>query len=476
MKKIIPILCFLAGMLPIAIGTAFAQKTNVDSILQKVAVERNDDKKVDLLVSLYTPEMNNNPEWIIGLGLKLLKHSQTGNNNIELSFANGVLGQGYRLLGNNIKALEYHHKAFALAEKSGNLSILSIAENQMAHIYKDREDYDKAIRLYLSSTAHAEKGKNERVKGWAPLNLGSVYLATNKLDSSLMYSQRAYEISIRLKDSISNSIIFTNLGGVQSKMGNAPLAVSYFNMAIKASIGTPYIRYLNLAYTELARHYQRFNQTDSCVLYAKKAITAVANTSFFYLSSKPAQLLTDIYEKTNCDSTLKYAKVLKIANDSLTSNKANQQIQLMTFEEDLRQQEVATKIIEAEQQRKQNIQYALLALGILTFIILFLALSRRHITNTKLIQFLGVVALLLVFEFLNLLLHPFLERITHHSPVLMLLALVCIAALLVPLHHKLEKWATHKLVEKNKSIRLAVAKKTIEELSADGRTPSEEKK
>jgi hypothetical protein len=46
----------------------------------------------------------------------------------------------------------------------------------------------------------------------------------------------------------------------------------------------------------------------------------------------------------------------------------------------------------------------------------------------------------------------------------MLLALVCIAAILVPIHHKLEKWATHKLVEKNKAIRLAVAKKTIEEL------------
>ena len=75
------------------------------------------------------------------------------------------------------------------------------------------------------------------------------------------------------------------------------------------------------------------------------------------------------------------------------------------------------------------------------------------------IEFFGVVALLIVFEFLNLLLHPFLERITHHSPVLMLLALVCIAALLVLLHHKVEKWATSKLVEKNKQIRLAAAKK-----------------
>ena len=80
------------------------------------------------------------------------------------------------------------------------------------------------------------------------------------------------------------------------------------------------------------------------------------------------------------------------------------------------------------------------------------------------IEFLGVIALLIVFEFLNLLLHPFLERITNHSPIVMLLALVCIAALLVPLHHKAEKWATAKLVEKNKKIRLAAAKKTIEQL------------
>ena len=75
------------------------------------------------------------------------------------------------------------------------------------------------------------------------------------------------------------------------------------------------------------------------------------------------------------------------------------------------------------------------------------------------IELFGVVALLIVFEFLYLLLHPFLEKITSHSLVLMLLALVCIAALLVPLHHRLERWAIKKLVEKNKAIRLAHAKK-----------------
>ncbi len=43
----------------------------------------------------------------------------------------------------------------------------------------------------------------------------------------------------------------------------------------------------------------------------------------------------------------------------------------------------------------------------------------------------------------------------------MLLILIGIGALLVPLHHRLEKWVTKIMVEKNKKIGLAAAKKTI---------------
>jgi hypothetical protein len=46
----------------------------------------------------------------------------------------------------------------------------------------------------------------------------------------------------------------------------------------------------------------------------------------------------------------------------------------------------------------------------------------------------------------------------------MLGIMVCIAALLIPLHHKLEHWITHKMVEKNKKIRLEAARKTIAKL------------
>ena len=99
-----------------------------------------------------------------------------------------------------------------------------------------------------------------------------------------------------------------------------------------------------------------------------------------------------------------------------------------------------------------------------SFVIIFLLLSHSIVANQKLIRFLGILSLLIVFEFINLLIHPYLATFTNDSPIFMLIVLVAIAALLIPLHHKLEKWITEKMVEKNKKIRLDAAKKTIEKL------------
>ena len=149
---------------------------------------------------------------------------------------------------------------------------------------------------------------------------------------------------------------------------------------------------------------------------------------------------------------------MKLAlRDSIFNQQTFNKAQALAFNE-----EVQTK--QMEEQRKENIQYALIALGIIIFITLFLLLSRTVIVNEKLISFFAILGLLIVFEFINLLIHPWLASFTHESPVLMLLALVIIASLLIPLHHRLEHWIKEKMIEKNKAIRLAAAKKTIEKL------------
>ena len=61
------------------------------------------------------------------------------------------------------------------------------------------------------------------------------------------------------------------------------------------------------------------------------------------------------------------------------------------------------------------------------------------------IDFMGVLSLLLAFEFITLLIHPLIEKFTNHAPVLELIILVVLAAILIPLHHQLTRWLKAKL-------------------------------
>jgi tetratricopeptide (TPR) repeat protein len=290
------------------------------------------------------------------------------------------------------------------------------------------------------------------------MNLGVVYLKINKLDSALIYLQNAYETQ---DNDINLAYILLSLGSAHTKLGNLKLGNTYCEMAIENAKKVQIDRYLILAYIAMSENLYALNQTDSCLVYSKKAIEKIGNGKYFYLSINPAKMIASIYENSSCDSTLKYAKIFQFANDSFFSKKANEQVEIMSAQYDLRQMELAAAKEKEAEDQKQNIQFALIALGIIILITLYLILSRSFITSTQMIEFFGVMALLIVFEFLNLLLNPLLENITNHTPVLMLLVLVCMAAILIPLHHKLEKWATNTLIKKNKEVRLAKAKKTI---------------
>ena len=432
MKKIIPLFCLF-----FCTSYAFAQKDSVMASILKFITYKDDVVKLDSLFGyVYPTALMNDPKAFIEFGTTLLEQAIKKNDLLIQAYATSQIGNAYRLSGNSVKSLTYHQKAVELAEKTGNASVIAYSKNQMGHVYKDRENWKEALKLYLSAVSYADKGSSKKMKCWAKMNLGAVYLNTNKLDSALSCLQSAYEL---LNNDPNAGYVLLSLGSVHTKLGNLKLGYTYCGMAIDKAKASQNNRYLILAYIAIAENFYASKQTDSCLVYSKKAIEKIGDGKYFYLSIKPAKMIATIYEKSNCDSTLKYAQIFQGANDSLFSKKANEQVQSMSDEYDLREMELAAEQEKEAHHHKQNIQFALIALGIIVFIGLYLLLSHSFITSTQLIEFFGVMALLIVFEFLNLLVHPFLEQITNHTPVIMLLALVCIAAVLIPLHHKLEK-------------------------------------
>ncbi len=352
---------------------------DVDSILQNIEQEPVEDRRLELILSIYKTRIEGYPLLVIEIAQKLFKISQRIKDPITETASWSFYGQGYRLSGNYIKGLECHHKAVALAESTGNKSLLAIAQNQMGHIYKDREEFEKALRLYSAARENAKNGENPEAIIWPVMNLGAVFLGMNQLDSALFYSNIAYEKSVALNIPRNAPYILMNIAGAYSKMGNNSQAATYYDLAIKEALKNQSPRFRNLVYVGFAEHFQRNRQQDSCVFYAKKAIDVVQNSVFLYLSMKPAKLLTDIYETSNADSTLKYLKIYRTANDSLFSTRANQQLQMMTFEEDQRQQELAAQKEKYQYKIKMNVMLG----GLGTFLLLALVLYRNNKQKQK---------------------------------------------------------------------------------------------
>ncbi len=469
MRKIILFFCFVVIQLFIG-KTIVAQDNTTDSLQVVLSQTTNPIEKFGLINSILE-----NQNFFRGGNIdsaqcvRLLQIAQQLNNDSLLTASYNWIGSYFSFTkGDNATALEYYFKALPLAEKTNDKRRISSLDFDISLAYF-------ALQNSITAVKYVRKGGNDLPDKSHPLydfmllqyqrGMATWYLTIKQPDSALYFAQAFYETSRRVNSIAQRFNALAAIANAYTQSGENELADVYINKVIAISDSVKMIpiklRFSNYYIPTLI---SKRNITEAMV-QAKQLFTLGESNNNNNVKLAAAGFMRQVFDSLhNKDSAYYYARLEATINAQIFSQNNINKIQALAFNEQIRLMEELAKKAEAEEQRKQNIQYALLALGIITFIIFFLLLSRRFITNAKVIEFFGVIALLIVFEFLNLLLHPFLERITHHSPVLMLLALVCIAALLVPLHHYLQKMITHKLVEKNKAIRLASAKKTIEEL------------
>jgi hypothetical protein len=200
-------------------------------------------------------------------------------------------------------------------------------------------------------------------------------------------------------------------------------------------------------YSGIAKAYRDMSQTDSSIYYSVKALNIGKSTPFLLSMLDASSMLSHVYRvRGNFDSTMKYTDLSMAIKDTLYSQQKAREFQSLVFREEMREQEKEDARVRAEAERKENIQMLGIGAFIPVFFIILLILSRRKL-NPGIIDFMVLLGLLLFFEFISLLIHPWLETWTHHTPVFMLLVLVLIASVLVPSHHRLEEWLKEALAK-----------------------------
>jgi len=471
LRKLFSIACRNYSLLLFLIfPTNLIRAQNVDSLLQIVAKEKSPTLQFQLWAEIaYLYSEKNNVAGQSVASQKLLTAAFATRNDTVMIVAYSFLGSHSEDKADFDHALEYYFKALKTAEAIDyKVGICQIAE-QIAVVYKQLKNTKETLRFLEKAKEFIDlpEVQNSFLPRGIYANMAEIYLFGNQLDSALIYVQKANEVTKKENDAFGYSRVLLDFGQIYSALGENDLAETYFKKGIAYSDTAK--QAINLVST--LYEYSRFLLKNNHPYLSKTfALKSMEEHNKFRnkagtLSIEISSVLSEIYSNLKrYDSAYFYAHLNNAYRDSVFNEQRLNLIEEMTF---------AQKVDEAEEQKKKeeekikaqhSLQYISIGIGLITFLIIFFLMSNSIIFNSRLISFFSVVGLLLVFEFINLLLHPWLEEITHHSPILMFLILVLIAALLVPLHHKLEKGVTKRMTEKNNRIRLVAAKKTIEKL------------
>jgi tetratricopeptide (TPR) repeat protein len=441
------------------------QTYNIDSLKQVLLTDLSDTSRIWALNNLGRNILNTDTTLLLAEEAIALSN--------KINFPRGEaeaynnIAYWFTQKGNYPKALENFLKAIQLSERVGFEPGLKRSFNNISGVYWSLKDYATSISYARKARQLSIKLGDRNTHALAASSLSRAFLDLHQYDSSSKYAEESFQMATHVNAPFPLYVATARLAELYAARGDQDASLDYFKKSLRHSIHDG--RYLRIAdaHHKVALAFRELGIRDSALVHAKEAFAIAQAQNLSQPLYASSILLSELYEGSDISQSLHYYKVALIAQDSLFSQEKNREIEVINFNETVRQREAEHQRQLAAEERKNNLQYAAIVLGLVVFVILFLVLSHSVIANEKLIRFLGVLALLIVFEFINLLLHPLLADITHHSPLMMLGFMVCIAAVLIPLHHSLEKMIVHKLVEKNKSIRLTAANKALENVGTN---------
>src|ERR1017187_4999658 len=364
MKKI-----FIISSLLLLLIKVNAQDNITDSLKQLLSVAKEDTNKVQILIKLGWAYQWNKPDSAILYGLKARELSQQLNyidGEIEIAF---TLSEALCAKGNFSQALEIDLQAMQLAEKNGKQNLFS--ESMIGSVYYYSGDYTKALKYYLKYKSDSDK----IITGV----IGETYYHLSQLDSALTYISKAYQID--KKDSWHWSVPYYYMALIEAKEGKFKDALDNYRL------GLLYSRNINQdianGYNGIAVVFKQMGQVDSAVYYAKEAMKVAQKESLAPNVLDASALLTELYIKINTDSAFKYQGVMLAAKDSLFSEEKIKQLQNLSFNEQMRQQELQQTIQQTQLKYRNRLNVYILLAGLLILLIVALGLWRRNIYKQK---------------------------------------------------------------------------------------------
>jgi two-component system, NtrC family, sensor kinase len=296
------------------------------------------------------------------------------------TLALGDVERALRQSGNLAGALNIELQNLERIKQSGSAFGEGFELNSIGNTYLDMGDPRTALNYYRAS--HAIFLKRAGTGGYWTLNefsnIGNAYEKLNMPDSALYYELNMYNNKHFPSDIIPE--LLGRIGNAYLATGKYQDALNYYRKGlVLAPAGSNSTTDAASIHFHLAKLFNRINNADSSIFYARKAYAITKPTSFRGMVLDASRLLADLYgNRANIDSAYHYQQIAMLYNDSLFGAEKFNHIQKILSGEQQRQQAVLQK-----QEDLKNRYQLIAGITIIVFVLIVALLIWRNNRKQK---------------------------------------------------------------------------------------------
>lgn len=363
----------------IAVNNLGAQLINVDSIKQVLYRAKDDTTRVIVMHDVavrYTYRYPDSALEYIQKALLLAKKIKSDKRTASTSNTYGTI---LYVMGNYPLSLQYNFSALRIAEKLKDKELLFNVYSALSSAYREGGDYNNAIYYAHKVRNISENNFTNQLHNTYKL-LGSIYEKFNYLDSAFFYIQQSYKFLRINKRPMTWASLPYIIGNIYAKKSNYRLALNNYRTGYKFALQDK----LNINLMELcnglAETFVKTGQTDSSIYYSKQTLLIGQSTAYPIAIFKASSLLAGIYKaKHAIDSLVKYSDLATATKDSLFNQQKVTEVQNISFNEKLHQQEIEAR----EVQYKNQVRFYALLVALAVFIMAGILLWRNNQQKQK---------------------------------------------------------------------------------------------
>ena len=437
-------------------SAARSQSDNHDSLRNLLSKSKSDTNALNLLSELALGYEFSHPDSTYYFGRQEYLMARRLGSKPDEAYALINMSIGLRKMGNYPKALEFALQSLKIAEQMNSPDYISIATTEICSIYYFQKDGKNCI-TYALRVIDMDRGKTDfKIQLDLYEQIAGAYELMHMYDSSLFYQLKCYQAALITHDEQSIVFCYENLADGYHLLHQDSIALIYYQLAF------PYFLSHNInegtceAALFLAQLFERKNKLDSVIWYGQLSLRTAQSSMLTSRQSDASDYLAAFYKRRHQpDSALKYLELSVALKDSLFNKEKVQEMQNLTFDENTRQQELQDEKKKEHEASVRNLQLIAIGIFIPVFFLFVLFLARIKV-RARVVEFLGILSLLLFFEFITDLIYPYVSQLTNENPIWEMLFLVILAGMLEPLNFRLEHWVKGHLVHKNVPVPIPV--------------------